>query len=70
VFTLVLALLALGVVNMLKGDGILGVFVTGLAYNRTVGAMTYDKEREVEEGSAPRPAAPGTWRTTPRAPRP
>ena len=50
VFTLVLALLALGVVNMLKGDGILGVFVTGLAYNRTVGAMTYDKEREVEEG--------------------
>lgn len=50
VFTLVLALLSLGLVNSLGGDGILAVFVTGLAYNRQVGSSIYDQEREVEEG--------------------
>lgn len=50
VFTLVLALLALGVTNVVGGDGILAVFVAGLAYNRQVGSMIYDQEREVEEG--------------------
>lgn len=50
VFTLVLALLALGLTNVAGGDGILAVFVAGLAYNRLVGSSIYDQEREVEEG--------------------
>lgn len=50
VFTIVLALLVLGVVNLVDGDGILAVYVAGLAYNRQVGEATYEKEREVEEG--------------------
>lgn len=50
VFTLVLALFALGAVNSLGGDGVLAVFVTGLAYNRAVGESIYEDEREVEEG--------------------
>lgn len=50
VFTLVLALLALGLTNSVGGDGILAVFVAGLAYNRQVGSSIYEQEREVEEG--------------------
>lgn len=50
VFTLVLALLSLGLTNALGGDGILAVFLTGLAYNRSVGSSIYEQEREVEEG--------------------
>lgn len=50
VFTLVLPLLVLGAVNLLRGDGILAVFVAGLAYNRQVGTSIYEDEREVEEG--------------------
>lgn len=50
VFTLVLAVLVLGLVNLVEGDGILAVFVAGLAYNRQVGSSIYEQEREVEEG--------------------
>lgn len=50
VFTLVLALLALGAVNLARGDGILAVFLTGLTYNAAVGSKIYEDEREVEEG--------------------
>ncbi len=50
VFTLVLAIGVLGAVNLLQGDGILAVFVAGLAYNRSVGQRTFEKEREVDEG--------------------
>lgn len=50
VFTLVLALFSLGAVNIVHGDGILAVFVAGLAYNRAVGERIYESEREVEEG--------------------
>lgn len=50
VFTIVLAVLVLGGVNLLDGDGILAVFVAGLAYNRQVGETFYEKEREVDEG--------------------
>lgn len=50
VFTLVLALLVLGLTNLAGGDGILGVFVAGLAYNRVVGPRTYEAERENDEG--------------------
>lgn len=51
VFTLVLAVLVLGLVNLAEGDGILAVFVAGLAYNRQVGSSIYEQEREVEEGT-------------------
>lgn len=50
VFTIVLALATTGSVNGLGGDGILGVFVAGLAYNRQVGSEVYAEERAVEEG--------------------
>lgn len=50
VFTIVLALCALGAVNVAQGDGILGVFVAGLAYNHAVGERIYESEREVDEG--------------------
>lgn len=50
VFTLVLPIFVLSVVNLLEGDGILAVFVAGLAYNRHVGPSIYEDEREVEEG--------------------
>ena len=50
VFTVVLALFTLGTVNAMRGDGILAVFVAGLAYNRVVGERIYESEREVEEG--------------------
>lgn len=50
VFTLVLALLTVGLVNALGGNGILAVFLAGLAYNRRVGQAMYEQEREVEEG--------------------
>lgn len=50
VFTLVLAVAVLGIVNMAHGDGILAVYLAGLAYNRQVGSSTYDQEREVDEG--------------------
>lgn len=49
-FSLVLPMLVLGGVNLLHGDGILAVFVAGLAYNRQVGSKIYEDEREVEEG--------------------
>jgi len=50
VFTLVLALLTLSVVNLAGGEGVLAVFIAGLAYNRVVGENIYEQEREVEEG--------------------
>ncbi len=50
VFTIVLALFVLGSVNLAGGDGILAVFVAGLAYNRQVGKRVYSDERAVEEG--------------------
>lgn len=50
VFTLVLALLALGAVNIVHGDGVLGVFVAGLAYNRATGQRIYETEHENDEG--------------------
>lgn len=50
VFTIVLASLVLGAANLAGGDGILAVFVAGLAYNRQVGSSIYENEREVEEG--------------------
>lgn len=50
VFTLVLAVAVLGAVNLIHGDGILAVYVAGLAYNRQVGSSVYEKEREVDEG--------------------
>ena len=50
VFTLVLAVAVLGVVNLAHGDGILAVYVAGLAYNRQVGTSIYEQEREVDEG--------------------
>ena len=50
VFTVVLALFTLGLVNIVGGDGILGVLLAGLAYNRAVGERIYETEREVEEG--------------------
>ena len=50
VYTLVLAVLVVGLVNVAGGDGVLGVFVAGLAYNRQVGEQIYESEREVEEG--------------------
>lgn len=50
VFTLVLALFTLGAINIVGGDGILGVLLAGLAYNRAVGERIYETEREVEEG--------------------
>ena len=50
VFTLVLAVAVLGLVNLAHGDGILAVYVAGLAYNRQVGSSIYEQEREVDEG--------------------
>lgn len=50
VATLVLALFALGAINGLGGNGVLGVFVTGLAYNRVVARETSEIEFEVDEG--------------------
>lgn len=50
IFPLVLALFVIGGVNLLGGDGILAVFVAGLAYNRQVGEGVYSDERAVEEG--------------------
>ncbi len=50
VYALVLALFSLAAVNGLGGDGVLGVFVAGLAYNRTVGEAVFAEERQVEEG--------------------
>ncbi len=46
----VLAVFTLGVVNLLGGDGLLGVFVAGLAYNAVMGESTASAERTVEEG--------------------
>ena len=45
VLTLILAIAVLGVCRVLKTDGVLGVFVAGLAYNVVVG----DREREEQE---------------------
>ncbi len=50
IFPLVLALAVIGVVNLVGGDGILAVFVAGLAYNQQVGQHVYSDERAVEEG--------------------
>jgi sodium/hydrogen antiporter len=44
-FSLVLAIAALGLASLLAVDDLLGVFVTGLAFN----AHTQDRERETEE---------------------
>lgn len=50
VAALALAVAVLGLVNLAGGDGVLGVFAAGLAYNRAAGESTVAEEREVEEG--------------------
>ncbi len=49
VFTLVLAVAVLGVARVLRADGVLSVFVAGLAYNLTVGAGEVGPQDTVDE---------------------
>lgn len=48
-FTLVLSLTALGVGTLLQTDGLLAVFVTGLAFNRQVSAADRQEEHRFDE---------------------
>lgn len=50
VFTLVLAIAALGISRLLKADRILAVFVTGLAYNATVAQDEVGPQDTIDEG--------------------
>lgn len=50
IFTLVLAVAALGVARLLHADGILAVFVTGLAYNRIVAQDEVGPQDTIDEG--------------------
>jgi NhaP-type Na+/H+ or K+/H+ antiporter len=50
VFTLVLAIAALGIARLLKADGILAVFVTGLAYNFSVAQDEVGPQDTIDEG--------------------
>jgi NhaP-type Na+/H+ or K+/H+ antiporter len=50
VATLALAGFTLGSVNLLHGDGVLGVLVAGLAFNAEVGEGLFTGERDVDEG--------------------
>jgi sodium/hydrogen antiporter len=47
--TLSLALLVLGLVNLVGGEGVLGVFVAGLAYSRELSRSERFEEWEVQE---------------------
>lgn len=50
VFSLVLALAVLGLVGLAHGDAVLGVFVAGLAYNRTVSGSDRRADERIDEG--------------------
>ena len=50
VFTLVLAVAVLGVARVLDADGVLSVFVAGLAYNRTVADDEVGPQNTIDEG--------------------
>ena len=49
VLTVALGLFTLGVVSLLRGEGILGVLATGLAYSHTVSRSDRSEEFEVQE---------------------
>ena len=49
-FTLVLAIAVLGIARLLKADGILAVFVAGLAYNLTVAEDEVGPQDTIDEG--------------------
>ena len=49
-FTLLLGIAALGIARLLKADGILAVFVTGLAYNLTVAQDQVGPQDTIDEG--------------------
>ena len=50
VFTLVLAIAALGIARLAEADGILAVFVTGLAYNHAVAQDEVGPQDTIDEG--------------------
>lgn len=50
IFTLVLAIAVLGITRVLRGDGILAVFVAGLAYNYTVADDEVGPQNTIDEG--------------------
>lgn len=50
VFTIVLAVAALGIARLLEADGILAVFVTGLAYNAAVAQDEVGPQHTIDEG--------------------
>ena len=49
VYTLMLAVLALGAGRLVRADGVLAVFVTGLAFNVVVSAHERLREHEIDE---------------------
>jgi sodium/hydrogen antiporter len=49
-YTLVLAFAVLGVVELLGGNGVFGVFVAGLLHNRTVSGSDRSSEADIDEG--------------------
>jgi NhaP-type Na+/H+ or K+/H+ antiporter len=49
VLTLVLAVAVLGICRVLKTDGVLGVFVAGLAYNAVIGAEEREEQDALDE---------------------
>jgi NhaP-type Na+/H+ or K+/H+ antiporter len=49
-FTLVLAVAVLGIARVLDADGVLSVFVAGLAYNRTVADDEVGPQNTIDEG--------------------
>jgi NhaP-type Na+/H+ or K+/H+ antiporter len=49
VFTIVLAVAALGIARVARTDGVLAVFVTGLAYNRVLSQGEREPEQSIDE---------------------
>lgn len=49
IFAVVLGVAALGVARLLHTDGILAVFVTGLAYNGVIGSESRASEQELDD---------------------
>ncbi len=49
VFTVVLAVAALGIARVARTDGVLAVFVTGLAYNRVLSQGEREPEQSIDE---------------------
>ncbi len=49
VFTVVLAVAALGIARVARADGVLAVFVTGLAYNRVLSQGEREPEQSIDE---------------------